>query len=290
MALTAEHDSLGIAALDGAFGAAVAGVDLGGTLADAEFATIRDAFLASQILVFRGQQLDKPAQIRFTERFGELELPLNRDYLGADYPALHVVTNLDTEGRLKDRKVLANPGNYFWHTDASYMAVPAMATLLYAVQVPPAGGDTAFANLHLAYEALPETTKARIDGMKAVHSWAQSRINSGSRPATEEEARSAPPVAHPLVRTHPDTGRKALYLGNHTSHIEGLPVEEGRALLGELLAHATAPRFVYRHRWQPGDLVMWDNRCLVHRASDDFDFTTHARVLHRTVLRGTVPV
>ena len=290
MAATAEQDSLEIITFDAPFGAAIAGVDLGAVSDAGQCAAIRKAFLDRQILVFRGQQLEKPAQIRFTEQFGELELPLNRDYLGADFPALHVVTNLDAEGRLKDRKVLANPGNYFWHTDASYMPVPAMATLLYAIQVPPEGGDTAFANLSLAYDALPESTKTRIDGMKAVHSWAQSRINSGSRPATDEENRNAPPVAHPLVRTHPETGRKGLYLGNHTSHIEGLPVDEGRALLTELLAHVTDARFVYRHRWQPGDLVMWDNRCLVHRASDDFDFTTHPRVLHRTVLRGTVPV
>ena len=290
MAATAEQDSLEVIAFDAPFGAEIAGVDLGAAPDAGVCAAIRQAFLDRQILVFRGQHLEKPAQIRFTEQFGELELPINRDYRSADYPALHVVTNLDAEGRLKDRKVLPNAGNYFWHTDASYMQRPAMATLLYAIQVPDVGGDTAFANLCLAYEALPESTRARIDGMKAVHSWAQSRINSGSRPATAEENRSAPPVAHPLVRTHPETGRKGLYLGNHTSHIEGLAAEEGRALLAELLAHATDERFVYRHRWRPGDLVMWDNRCLVHRASDDFDFTAHPRVLHRTVLQGSVPV
>jgi alpha-ketoglutarate-dependent taurine dioxygenase len=278
------------APIDGSYAGECIGVDLSRPLDAETRSAIRSAFLDYQLLAFRGQALDKPAQLRFTEYFGPLELPVNRDYLGGDYPALHVVTNLDASGNLMARKVLANPGNYFWHSDASYMQVPAMATLLYAIQVPPKGGDTLFANLYHAYEALPEATKARIDGLRAIHSWEQSRRNSGSRPATEEEKRNAPPVSHPLVRTHPETGRKALYLGNHTSHIEGMPVDEGRALLAELLAHATQERFVYRHRWRPGDLVMWDNRCLVHCASDDFDFTAHPRVLHRTVLKGTVPV
>jgi alpha-ketoglutarate-dependent 2,4-dichlorophenoxyacetate dioxygenase len=123
--------------------------------------------------------------------------------------------------------------------------------------VPPEGGDTRFANLYLALEALLESTRKRMVGLMAVHSWEQSRRNSGSRSATDEEKLRAPPVTHPLVRTHPETGRQALYLGNHTSHIEGVPVAEGRELLAELLEHATQPIFVYRHRWQPGNLATW---------------------------------
>lgn len=276
--------------MGGAFAGECRNVDLSRPLAPATRDAIRAAFLEHQILVFRGQRLDKAAQIGFSEQFGPLELPINKDLLDGEYPALHVQSNVDASGKLMARKLLANPGNYFWHTDASYMAIPAMATLLYAIQVPPKGGDTMFANLCLAYEALPVETKGRIDALKAVHSWEQSRRNSGSRPATAEEIRNAPPVAHPLVRTHPETGRKALYLGNHASHIEGMPVKEGRTLLAELLEHATQARFVYGHRWHAGDLVMWDNRCLVHRATDDYDFTIHPRTLHRTVLRGTVPV
>jgi alpha-ketoglutarate-dependent taurine dioxygenase len=281
--------ALHIRALEAPFAAEVAGIDLNLPLSEGERAAVHDAFLAHQVLVFPGQSIEKLSQIRFAEYFGPLELPVNKDYLGADHPALHVVSNLGPDGKPAPRRTLANPGNYFWHSDASYMAVPSMATLLFAIQVPPEGGDTCFANLQLAYEALPEATRERIDGLKAIHSWAQSRLNSGSRPATEAENRLAPPVAHPLVRTHPETGRRGLYLGNHTSHIEGLAVEEGRALLADLLAHSIEPRFVYRHRWRPGDLVMWDNRCLVHRASDDFDSTAYARVLHRTVIKGSVP-
>jgi alpha-ketoglutarate-dependent 2,4-dichlorophenoxyacetate dioxygenase len=200
------------------------------------------------------------------------------------------VTNLDADEKFQDRKVPANPGNYFWHTGASYKAVPSMATLLHASRVPPEGGDTRFANLYLVLVALPESMRKRIARLKAVHSWEQSRLNSGSRSATDEEKRKAPAVAHPLVRTHPETGRQVLYLGNHTSHIEGMPVAEGRELLAELLEHATQKIFVYRHRWQPGDHVMWDSRCLVHCASDDFDFSVYPRVLHRTVIHGSVLV
>lgn len=282
-------NDLRIRPFEAPFAAEVTGVDLNQPLDAATRRAVHDVFLAHQVLVFPGQTIEKASQIRFAEYFGPLELPINKDYLGADHPALHVVSNLGPDGKPASRKTLANPGNYFWHSDASYMAVPSMATLLFAIQVPPEGGDTNFANLQLAYDALPATTKERIDTMRAVHSWAQSRLNSGSRPATDAEKKQAPPVSHPLVRTHPETDRRGLYLGNHTSHIDGLPVEEGRALLAELLAHAVEPRFVYRHCWQPGDLVMWDNRCLVHRASDDFDSTVHARVLHRTVIKGSVP-
>jgi len=272
------------------FAAVSEGIDLNRPLDAAAQGAVRDAFLAHHLLVFPDQAVEKPSQIRFAQYFGPIEMPVNRDYLGRDYPEVHVVSNLDAEGKPTAAKALANPGNYFWHTDASYMRRPASATILYAVTVPTQGGDTSFANLHLAYEALPAATRRQIDGLRAIHSWAQSRVNSGSRPATPEERRLAPPVDHPLVRTHPDTGAKGLYLGNHTAYVEGMPLEEGRALLKELLAHATRPEFVYRHRWRPGDLVMWDNRSLLHRASDDYDMAREVRLLHRTVVQGTVPV
>lgn len=209
--------------------------------------------------------------------------------MSKDFPQLHVVTNLDADGKPTAKAALQNPGNYYWHTDASYMRKPSSSTLLYSIMTPSNGGDTEFANMYAAYEALSPEMKERIGSLRAVHSWEQSRHNSGSRPATEEEKRKAPPVAHPLVRTHPDTHRKALYLGVHTSHIEGMDVEEGRKLLADLLDHATQDRFVYRHKWQTGDLVMWDNRCLLHKATDDFDMGNEPRVLHRTVIQGTVP-
>lgn len=269
-------------------GAECIGVDLA-NLKDGEWDRLRQAYGACSILVVRNQNLTKTAQIAFSERFGELELPIRTDYLGKDFPALHVVSNLGRDGKPNPKAALENPGNFFWHTDASYMGRPASTTLLYAIDIPPQGGDTLFANMHAAYDALSPETKQRIDGLRAVHSWEQSRYNSGSRVASAEEIAAAPPVAHPLVRTHPKTGRKALYLGNHTSHIEGMPIEEGRALLKQLLDHATQPEFVYQHQWRTGDMVIWDNRSLLHKASDDFDMGNHVRRLHRTVIQGDTP-
>ena len=162
-------------------------------------------------------------------------------------------------------------------------------TMLHAVELPPAGGDTQFANMVLAYRALPDTMKSRLATLRAIHSWETSRLQSGSKPATEEEKRERPPVSHPIVRTHPETGEKALYIGNHAGSIEGFDEAEGRALLAELLTHATRPDFIYTHHWRPGDLVMWDNRALLHRAVANYDMGQHRRVLHRTVVRGTAP-
>lgn len=274
--------------LSASTGAQCAGVDLK-NLKDGEWEKLLEAYHRHSLLVVRAQKLAKADQVAFSERFGELEMPIRKDYLGKDFPGLHVVSNIGADGRPNNTKGLENPGNFFWHTDASYMKRPASTTLLYAIEIPAAGGDTNFANMHAAYDALPPQTQERIASLRAIHSWEQSRHNSGSRPASEEEKLQAPDVAHPLVRTHPQTGRKGLYLGNHTSHIEGMDVEEGRALLQQLLQHATQPQFVYRHKWQVGDIVVWDNRSLLHKASDDFDMNNTARVLHRTVVQGTVP-
>lgn len=276
-------------ALSATLGAECMDVDLKQELSTEIRARIHDAFLRHQLLVFRNQEIQKEHQVKFSRYFGDLEMPVNRDYWGRDIPELHVVSNLDADGKPAPTKALANPGNFFWHTDASYMRVPSSATLLYGVQMPSRGGDTSFANMYAAYEALPQAMKEQISGLRAIHSWEQSRLNSGSRPATEEEKQKAPPISHPLVRTHPETGRKSLYLGIHTSHVDGMEVDEGRALLKSLLQHATQPDFVYRHRWRSGDLVMWDNRCLLHCASDDFDMEREPRVLYRTVLRGDMP-
>ncbi len=271
-------------------GAEIIGLDLGKPITSATKDKIIQAYGENLLLVFRDQNLSKGAQCDFSSVFGDFEMPVNADYVGKDFPQLHVVTNLDTTGKPTAKAALQNPGNYFWHTDASYMRKPSSSTLLYSIQTPSSGGDTKFANMYTAHDALSPEMKERIGSLRAVHSWEQSRLNSGSRPATEEEKSKAPPIAHPLVRTHPETHRKALYLGIHTSHIEGMDIEEGRKLLAELLEHATQDRFVYRQKWRKGDLVMWDNRCLLHKATDDFDMDNEPRVLHRTVIQGTAPV
>jgi alpha-ketoglutarate-dependent taurine dioxygenase len=269
-------------------GMEIADIDLSRALSLAAKDRILDLFAAHPILVFRNQRLTKEQQYHFTLNFGEIEeLHVGRHQDSEKYGAVHTVSNLDKDGKPSGR--LPERGNYFWHSDKSYHDVPSLLTMLHAVTLPPTGGPTQFANTELAYAALPDTTKRRIEGLRAIHSWETSRIKSGSAPATDAQIRERPPVDHPIARTHPVRGTKALYLGNHSSHVAGMPEDEGRQLLADLEAHATAPDFVYAHCWRQGDLVMWDNRCLLHRALNNYDMGSHARVLHRTVVRGTVP-
>lgn len=273
--------------LDGVLGAQVLGADLTGPLDDETVQHLRTALNDYHLLVFRDQDLTGEQQVSFSSSFGELEGHVVRRHDGSRTPTLHVVSNLDANGQ-----PTATPrslGNFQWHTDKSYHEVPSYATLLHAQQIPPDGGNTEFASMHLAYEALAPARQQDLAGLRLIHSWEASRINSGSVLASEEEKRERPPVVHPLVRTHPDTGRKLLYMGIHVSHIEGRPQAEGKALVDELMAHATQPQFVYAHQWRDGDLVMWDNRSLMHRARRDFDAASYPRVLHRTVVRGTRP-
>jgi len=267
--------------------AEIGGIDLSRPFDDTVRDAILDALNAHKILVFPDQDLSKEAQVAFTLRFGEIEQHVARNYAGESFGDVHLVSNLDPEGR--PTKTPRTHGNFFWHTDKSYHDIPSLSTILHAIKVPPEGGGTQFANMELAYETLPDAMKERIAGLRAVHSWEASRDNTFNDPATEESKKERPPVVHPMVRTHPDTGRKSLYIGTHTAHIEGMPVAEGRALLYQLLDFATQPRFQYTHYWKRGQVVMWDNRCLLHRAAGDFAMDKHPRLLHRTVIRGTKP-
>lgn len=270
-------------------GGEIRGIDLTQPISPEVRDAILDAFVKHHVLVFRDQDLTKDEQHVFTLNFGELEQHVGRLPDGSRYPVVHTVTNLDSVTG-KPTPTPSTHGNYFWHTDKSYHAVPSLTTLLHAVQVPPEGGDTLFANMHMGYDAISNEEKRSLQGLKGVHSWEASRRNTGNKPATEEQKRERPPVVHPVVRTHPATGRKSLYLGMHIGHIEGMPKVEGKAILDDLLERATVPAHVYRHQWKKGDLVMWDNRCLLHRADRNYDMSTHARVLHRTVVIGSVPV
>lgn len=273
--------------LSPAGGVAITGADLTRPLAPDLLELILTAFRDHHILVFRDQDLSKEAQLAFTLQFGEIEEHVGRHAAASRYGLVHTVTNLDDDGNPTTR--LSQVGNYHWHTDKSYHAVPSLMTLLHARELPPEGGDTQFANMAMAYDALPDATKQRIAGLRAVHSWAASRRRAGAPPPSEIEMRERPPVDHPLVRTHPETGAKTLYMGNHASHILGMKEDESEALLFELLEHATQPQFVYTHHWRDGDLVMWDNRALLHRALANYEMARHRRVLHRTVVTGTVP-
>lgn len=270
--------------LSDAGGVVIPGMDLSQPLSDGEKEIIRDAFLSHHILIFRDQSLTPDQQTDYTRQFGELEEHVIRQHDGSKMPLVQQISNLDADGNPTYRPL--THGNYFWHTDKSYHAVPSLSTLLHALELPKEGGDTQFANMYLAYEALSEAQKREYADLKVVHSWEANRRNTGNKPASEEEIRERPPVTHPLIRTHPETGRKTLYLGTHTSHIVGRDEKEGKALLDELEAFATQDQFVYSHNWQVGDLVMWDNRCLLHRAIANYGMSKERRILHRTVIRG----
>ena len=275
------------APLSEACGGMITGLDLSAPLPPSRLEQIGEAFRVHHVLVFPDQALSREEQFAFIANFGEIERHGGRNAQTKRYAAAHVISNLDKDGNPVDRST-SPVSNYRWHTDKSYYPVPPMLTALYAVELPPQGGDTEFANTERGYAALPLATKRRLAGLRVVFQWGAARDASGE-PLTDAELRERPPVDHPLVRTHPETGKKALYLGNHASHILGMPKAEGVELLEELLQHTTKPQFVYAHRWRRGDLVIWDNRCLLHRAVANYEMNKYRRILHRSVVRGTTP-
>jgi alpha-ketoglutarate-dependent taurine dioxygenase len=273
--------------LGGGFGAVCEQFDLTRPLAADARAAILAAFLKHRLLVFRAQALSADAMRDVAAAFGEVEGNIFRKPDGSTLEDVHIISNLGASGLPDEDSYIKS--NYNWHTDKSYLPVPALMTMLLGIELPPQGGDTEFADMTRAYEALPADLRSRIDGLKAIHSFEYMRSSTNDRPLTAAERAATPPVPHPLVRTHPETGEKSLYLGMYCSHIEGMDEAEGRALITRLQAHATSAPFMYVHRWQAGDLVLWDNRCLLHRATMGFDAKKHRRVLQRAVVRGTAP-
>ena len=272
------------------FGAEITGVDLT-RLDDTTFEHIEDAFETYSVLVFPNQNLDDDAQIAFSRRFGELEK--TQGHIANNFQVKHVseITNLDPDGKLMgpdDPRVLYRLGQRNWHSDSSFKRVPAKASLLHARKLPPDGGDTQFASLRAAYDALPDARKRELEDKVAIHHYAYSRRNGGYALTNEAEDKRFPPVPQAMIRANPVNGRKALYVGSHASHIRGMPEEEGRALLKELLDFATQDQFTYLHHWKVGDLVMYDNRAAVHRARP-YKITEHPRILHRTTVMGEGP-
>lgn len=281
---------LSVKPFSGLMGAEVVDFDCRQPLDDLTREAILQALYKHQVLVFRYQKLNQVQQIAFSKAFGPLEMHVNQASHGYERPNFHTVTNLDADGNVLDESPpeARFNGTRTWHSDKSYMPQPSMATFLYGVEVTKEGGETLFASLTAAYDALDDATRQRLDTLSCVHSWAQSMRNSGSRAATAEEIALSPPVTHPLIRTHPGTGRKSLYIGMHASHIADMDEEAGRAELFELLDFATQDRFVYAHKWRQGDLVVWDNASLVHKSAP-FDWYKERRHLHRTVVRGGTP-
>ena len=272
------------------FGAEVRGVDLTRPTPREVFAEIEAAFERNGVLVFPEQPVTDEQQLAFSRLFGPLEV--NPNYAGAKMrlrPDIADISNLDAEGRVlarDDHRNLFNLGNQLWHTDSSFKQIPAKCSLLSARELPAPGpmgaGETEFADLRAAWDALPEARKRELDGLVVEHSIFRSRSQIGFADFNDEVYRQLPPVPQALVRHHPTSARTSLYLASHASHIIGWPVDQGRALIEELIAFATQPQFVYRHRWTVGDLVIWDNRCTMHRGRPYDD--TQRRVLHRTTV------
>ena len=264
--------------------AAVEGVDLNRPTDSATQAELQKALHDNLVLCIRGQRL---APVAFRDAMARFGVPMRRQQL-AQTPECADVNIISSEDRdvQGDGKRLVNGAS--WHTDDSFMREPCSLTMLYGVEVPSTGGDTQFINMHAAYEALPAGTRARIDGMKVVHKYKSSRTNRVAVLSAEEMA-SMPAATHPLVRTHPDTGRKALYLNpNRMEEIVGLPRAESDRLIDELVAHAIQPHFQYRHTWRQGDIVIWDNRCTMHKANADYP-DGERRLMHRVIVAGTEP-
>ena len=282
--------SIAIRKLTPMFGAEVTGVDLR-NVDDATFAGIEDAFETYSVLVFPNQNLDDDAQIAFSRRFGELEKTHAHIANNHTNKPVSVISNLDPDGKLMaadDPRIQFRIGQRNWHSDSSFKRVPAKASLLHARILPPDGGETQFASLRAAYDALPESRQRELADKVAIHHYAYSRRGMNIKISSEQEDKRFPPVPQAIIRANPKNGRKALYVGSHASHIRDMPEEQGRALLAELLEFATQERFTYLHRWRVGDLVMYDNRAALHRARP-YAITTHPRVLHRTTVAGEGP-
>lgn len=284
-------------------GAEISDVDLSRELDSDTFAQVAQAFFDNEVVFFRNQTITPAQQIAFTRRFGVLEQHVRKESRLESYPEILIVSNvLDENGNA----IGSQDAGRFWHSDLSYKKEPSMLSALYALEVPGKDGrvlgDTSFASTTAAYDALPADLKQRVDGLKNVHSYRHYRAKNieaqkeeearGGRVIqehvlSEEQLKSVPDVDTPLVRTHPVTKRKGLFVNEaHTSHVPGMSTEESAALLSQLYRHIIQPEFIYTHSWRAGDLLMWDNAAVQHKATFDYDLPLR-RLMHRTTVRGT---
>ncbi len=275
--------TLDLRCLSYALGAEVLGVDVGRPMSESTFGEIHRAFLDHGILLFRDQNITREQHIDFSRRFGELDrhdsLPRDRH---PQYPELLMVTNEPKpDGKPGDGKYTG----HLWHSDMSFTPVPSLGSLLRSISIPPVGGDTMFANMTKAYDALSDTMKKLIAGLDGIHVGKRKIVDL--TPEREAESkRLNPPIAQPIVRVHPETGRKALYIGEKVECFVGMTREESKPIIDFLIRHATQPRFTYRHQWRTHDIVIWDNRCTMHAALGDYE-DSEPRHLERTTVMGT---
>lgn len=276
--------------LGGALGADIEGVDLSRPLAAADFAALQRAWLDHLVLRFRGQRLSDEQLAAYSRNFGALDR--NPIHAAKDAPRddaeryINVISNVKVDGKAIGG---LGDGESHWHTDMSYNPIPPMASLLYALEVPPAGGDTGFCNMYRAYETLPAGVKERIETLACVHDSSLNSVGELRKGFREvSDPRETPGAVHPIVRTHPVTRRRALFLGRRrNAHVQGLDLADSEALLDTLWEHATRPEHCWYQQWRVGDLIQWDNRCTMHRR-DAFDASAR-RVMHRTQIGGDRP-
>jgi taurine dioxygenase len=278
--------ALNLRKLSYALGAEVCDVDVAEAMSEARFGEIYQAFLSYGILLFRNQDITREQHIEFSRRFGELDrhdaLPRDRH---PDYPEILLVTNEPKpDGSPSDSRYTGRQ----WHSDMSFTPVPSLGSLLRGITIPEVGGDTVFANMYLAYETLSDGMKKMLADLHGIHMSGTRKINDPQSgvPRAEEQRRLNPPIAQPVVRVHPETGRKALYLGEKVKRFDGMTEEESKPLIDYLNKHATRFEFIYRHPWREKDIIVWDNRCTMHLALGDFD-ETQRRHMERTTVLGT---
>ncbi|MCW5737766.1 MAG: TauD/TfdA family dioxygenase [Enhydrobacter sp.] len=276
------------------FVAEVGDVDLARPLSGDDLGAIRAAFTKYAVLVFPDQAFTDDSQLDFARNFGPLETTVfkaRKDHKLRLHENLADVSNLDAENRVletNDRQRLYNLGNRIWHTDSSFKRVPAYCSMLHARSIPPIGGQTEFADMRAAYDALPETMKRKLDGLVAWHSLMTSRARLGFSDFDENERKAFEPVPQVLARRLPDSGRMSLYVASHAGTISGMPDAEARQLIDELIAHGSQRQFVHSHRWRVNDLVIWDDRCTMHRGMD-FDDQRYKRDMRRATVSDVAP-
>jgi alpha-ketoglutarate-dependent 2,4-dichlorophenoxyacetate dioxygenase len=271
-----------------AIGCEITGITLAEAVSPAMFAKVYEAFLDYELILFRDVDLPPATQVAFARNFGEVQIHvLSQTYGYKDHPEIYTLSNLDQDGNPSGKH--PDKGTLYWHTDGSWRERTGQATMMYSEIVPEIGGETEFADMYSGYELLPGAIKSKIEGRRAVHNFDFSRTRRhGEDPLTAEQKAKVPPIAHPIVRTHPDTGRKAIFLGDHAEWIEGMDYDEGRALIEDINRMITPPPRVYTHRWSPRECMVWDNRCTLHRATG-FDEARYKRVMRRCTIVGDRP-
>jgi len=271
------------------FGARIAGVDLARDLDEKTFAQIDDAISRYSLVLFENQQMNDAAHLAFTRRFGELEEEHVSYYSRGEVTYIGRVGNIDDDGnKVSQRQIKASTGNEMWHSDSSFREIPAMFSILAAYEVPAEAGETEFASARAAYRRLDQKTRELIDSKTAIHDYIYSRTRVGEDAVTENQRTYMHPVRQRLVRQNPVTGERNVFVGSHVKQIEGMPDAEARPLIERLINEVTRPQSVYRHRWQAGDMMIWDNRCILHRGCG-YDADKYRRRMHQTRVRGRGP-